>query len=181
MKVINLEQGIRNSEHNLYSLLGIRFETYDPNPFTQSRRPKDRRGNRVILNTGDCTIRALTKISGKTYDEIYAMLAKEGARRHQMMNGTDTIGYVCKEFGYSIYRFSSSDFIPFGTFMSVYKRGKFVLMSRDHAFAYCDGVIYDLKSMYYADMGLLGAPLKGILAVRITIADINDRLFSERM
>lgn len=176
VKELRLKQKTENGQYSLFNLLGVEFEDYDPRPNRRGDNMKARRRSNNVFDTGDCVIRTLTKLTDLSYDAVYDVLSREGIRQKRMLNDPYIMGAVCKKYGYTLFRVSLINRISFDTFMSIYKTGRFGLLSNRHALPYVDGVVYDLKNMYWCDTKLIGEPLTGVMAVRTVISDINDRL-----
>ena len=102
--------------------------------------PKDR-------DIGDCVIRALSKATGKSWDEVYDELYIIGKKKKRMMNDSK----VYKEF-LKIYNFTSSSARrdEYGKMISVEEFSKrvdadtmYIISTRKHLTVVFNGDIYD--------------------------------------
>lgn len=106
----------------------------------------------------DCVVRALTNVSGKSYDEIHALLKKHG-RKDRCGTYWEVSDKAMQELGYeSVYMgtsraarwYGKSKGLPYErtnktlqTLVKELPRGKFVVFIRGHATALLDGKIVD--------------------------------------
>ena len=109
------------------------YSYYNPNPA----------GRRSV---GDCTIRALSKALGQTWEETYVGLALEGFARGDLPNADSVWGPYLKAHGFT------RNFIPddglgaytVADFAADNPNGMFILsMPGNHVVTVVDGVIYD--------------------------------------
>lgn len=109
------------------------YSYYNPNPA----------GRRSV---GDCTVRALSKALGQTWEETYAGLALEGFVRGDLPNADDVWGHYLYQHGFrrhlipddGLGDYTVQDFAhdnPSGTFI--------LSMPGEHVVTVVDGEIYD--------------------------------------
>lgn len=108
------------------------YEYYNPNPYGKG--------------VGDCTVRAISKALGHTWEETYIGLSLEGFARGDLPNADSVWGPYLKAHGFNRYfipddglgAYTVSDFAEDNT------EGTFVLsIPGKHVVTVVDGVIYD--------------------------------------
>lgn len=104
---------------------------YNPNP-SQKR-------------VGDCVIRAIAKLTGESWENVYIGVAVEGYRLNDMPSGNHVWGAYLKKSGY--YRRALPDTCPdcysVKQFCEDYKQGKYLLATGSHVVTVIDGNYYD--------------------------------------
>ena len=107
------------------------YVAYNPNP-----------AGRFV---GDCTIRAICKLTNQDWDTVYAGTAFEGFVRKDMPSGNSTWGAYLDRLGYV--RRGISDTCPFCYTVKDFCRdhpiGKFLLALDQHVVTVVDGDYYD--------------------------------------
>ena len=107
------------------------FCFYNPNP-----------SNRFV---GDCTVRAICKLTEQDWDTVYTGMAFEGFLWKDMPSGNSTWGSYLVHKGYV--RRALPDTCPFcytvKDFCKDHPKGKFLLALDQHVVAVCDGDYYD--------------------------------------
>jgi len=97
-------------------------------------------------SVGDCTVRAIAKALGQTWEEAYVGLALEGFTRGDLPNADSVWGPYLKAHGFSR-RFlpdDCPDCYTVADFAADNPRGIFILsMPGRHVLAVVDGTIYD--------------------------------------
>lgn len=109
------------------------YAYYNPNPA----------GRRSV---GDCTVRALSKALGQTWEETYIGLALEGFARGDLPNADDVWGHYLKAHGFSRYWLPDDcpDCYTVEQFAADHPNGTFILsMPGRHVVAVVEGVAYD--------------------------------------
>ena len=107
------------------------YEYYQPNPKKQ--------------RVDDCAIRALCKVLSKEWGDVYSMLCSEGLHLCDIPTSNYVIGMVLRNYGYEQEMMPST--CPACTtvfgFTVNHPKGKYVLITEDHAVAVVDGIYYD--------------------------------------
>ena len=107
------------------------FVFYNPNP-----------AGRFV---GDCTIRAICKLTGQDWDTVYAGTAFQGFLRKDMPSGNSTWGSYLKRHGYVMGMVPNTcpDCYTVEDFCRDNPKGKFLLALDGHVVAVVDGDYYD--------------------------------------
>lgn len=108
------------------------YAYYQPNPAGKS--------------VGDCTVRALSKALGQTWEETYAGLALEGFARGDLPNADSVWGPYLKARGFARNWMPDEcpDCYTVADFAADHPEGTYVLsMPGRHVATVVDGVIYD--------------------------------------
>lgn len=108
------------------------YAYYQPNPAGKS--------------VGDCTVRALSKALGQTWEETYVGLALEGFARGDLLNADSVWGPYLKARGFTRNWIPDEclDCYTVSDFAADHPEGAYVLsMPGKHVVAVVDGVIYD--------------------------------------
>jgi len=109
------------------------YAYYNPNPA----------GRRSV---GDCTVRALSKALGQTWEETYAGLCLEGFRRGDLLNADDVWGRYLKDRGFTRHWIPDScpDCYTVADFAADHPEGTFVVsMPGRHVVTVADGQFLD--------------------------------------
>ena len=138
-----------DGECDLFHLLGIETKVFNPNPFG-------------FTNGEDCSVRAVCallyaekkQMTEEDYQEVYRKLASTGARLGRIMNHIWVIAEFLKEHGYAAAE--PKEDVTVGSFLCTHKTGRYVISFDIHVYAYINGVIYDIGSMFEADETALG-------------------------
>lgn len=96
-------------------------------------------------NTIDCTIRAISKVLDRTWDEIYISLVVEGYIQKDLPNSNSVWGKFLYENGYrrEIIPNSCPACYTVAEFCVDHPVGTFLLVTGDHVVAVIDGSYYD--------------------------------------
>lgn len=107
------------------------FKNYNPNP----------QNNLVI----DCTVRAISKATGQTWDETYIGLAVQGYESKDMPNSNFVWGQYVKNLGFRKASLPNTcpDCYSVKQFCVDYPRGTFLLATGNHVVAVVNGDYYD--------------------------------------
>ena len=109
----------------------MRFAYYNPNP----------RGK----NIGDCTIRAIAKATGKSWEDTYMSLAAQGYIDGDMPSSNAVWGAYLHKLGYT--RHITPNFCPVcytvEDFARDHPQGTYILALSGHVVCLRDGVLYD--------------------------------------
>ena len=107
------------------------FKAYNPNP----------KNNLVI----DCTVRAISKATGQSWDETYIGLAVEGYVIKDMSNSNRVWGQYVKRLGFEKFSLPNTcpDCYTIKQFCVDHPRGTFILATGNHVVAVVNGDYYD--------------------------------------
>ena len=107
------------------------FVFYNPNP-----------DGRFV---GDCTIRAICRLTGLDWDTVYAGTVFQGFLRKDMPSGNSTWGAYLRRHGYTRHIIPNScpDCYTVRDFCLDNPKGKFLLALDQHVVAVVDGDYYD--------------------------------------
>lgn len=107
------------------------FKNYNPNP----------QNNLVI----DCTVRAISKATGQSWDETYIGLAVQGYESKDMPNSNFVWGQYVKKLGFRKASLPNTcpDCYTVKQFCVDHPRGTFLLATGNHVVAVVDGDYYD--------------------------------------
>lgn len=93
----------------------------------------------------DCTIRAITVLTGKTWDEVYDGICAEGKLMHNMPSSNAVWSQYLRKQGYI--RTPLPDTCPYcytvDEFCHDHLKGKYLLALYEHVVAVVDGYYYD--------------------------------------
>lgn len=107
------------------------YVNYNPNP----------KGARV----GDCTVRAISKAFGLSWESAYAALVAAGFERYDMPSSDAVWGAYLREHGFqrSIIPNDAPDGYSVADFSRDHPKGTFILAPKNHAVCLQDGCYYD--------------------------------------
>lgn len=107
------------------------FKNYNPNPY-----------NNLVI---DCTVRAISKAIGQSWDETYIGLAVEGYVIKDMSNSNRVWGSYVKRLGFKKFSLPNTcpDCYTVKQFCVDYPRGTFLLATGNHVVTVVDGDYYD--------------------------------------
>lgn len=107
------------------------YQYYNPNPLKQ--------------RVGDCTIRAITKATGKSWDEVYISLALQGYIMANMPDANAVWGAYLKRIGFrrGIVPEICPDCYSIKDFCTDHPVGTFILALSGHVVAVKDGDYFD--------------------------------------
>lgn len=107
------------------------FIFYNPNP-----------AGRLV---GDCTIRAICKLTNQDWDTVYAGTAFQGFIRKDMPSGNSTWGSYLRRHGYTRHIIPNTcpDCYTVIDFCADNPKGRFLLAIDQHVVAVVDGDYYD--------------------------------------
>lgn len=103
------------------------FVFYNPNPKNKS--------------ASDCVIRALSVVTGKSWDDVYLDVITQGYIDKEMPSVNSVWGNCLKSIGYRQYFMPRE--VTIKEFCKIFKRGEFVIGTGSHAVAVIDGDYYD--------------------------------------
>lgn len=97
------------------------------------------------LQTGDCVIRALSKLLNKTWDQVYVDLSLQGFGMSRMMSDNSVHQSYLRQYGYHIRPIPNScpDCITVKEFSNMFPKGRYILATGDHVVALIDGDYFD--------------------------------------
>ena len=109
------------------------YVKYNPHPFGSNFR------------TGDCVIRALTKLLDKPWDQVYVDLSLQGWGMGLLPSNNAVHQSYLSQYGYSIHSIPDDcpNCITVREFSRKFSNGKYVLATGDHVVALINGDYYD--------------------------------------
>ena len=106
------------------------YKSYNPNP--QHKR------------VGDCTVRAVAKVLGQSWEEAYVGMCLQGYLMSDLPSSNDIWGEYLKSKGFCRYKIPNEDrFYTIRDFCAENRSGTFALGTGTHAVAAVDGDYYD--------------------------------------
>lgn len=107
------------------------FEKYNPNPLHKS--------------VGDCTVRAISKAMGQTWEETYTALCLQGLMLCDMPSANAVWGAYLKSNGFKrqMLHDNCPDCYSVNDFALEHPRGTFILALSGHVVCVQDGVLFD--------------------------------------
>lgn len=106
------------------------FEYYNPNPYNK--------------RVGDCSVRAVSKALGLTWEQAYAQIILEGFAQGDVPSSNAVWGEVLRNNGFiRAIDNSCPGCITVGDFAKEHPHGIFVLAVPNHVVTIKDGIIYD--------------------------------------
>lgn len=103
-----------------------RFRPYNPNP--------------IKSRVGDCTVRAICKATGKTWEQVYAALCVYGLMEYDMPTANHVWGKYLKSLGFRRYLI---DDCTVSEFCRDHPEGTYILAIDGHVVCTVDGEYYD--------------------------------------
>lgn len=101
--------------------------------------------NPAAKRVGDCTVRAISKVTGATWEETYLALCVEGLRLHDMPTANSVWGSFLKRHGYKQRALPDTcpDCYTVARFADEHSKGAYLLALSGHVVAVCDGDWFD--------------------------------------
>ena len=97
--------------------------------------------NPTTARVGDCTVRAISKATGQSWEKTYIDISLQGLRMHDMPSANHVWGSYLDEKGYTRH------IIPFNTTVAEFAannaQGSYILAISGHVVAVVDGDYYD--------------------------------------
>ena len=109
----------------------MRYINYNPNP--------------MGLSVGDCTIRAISKVTNKSWKTTYLNLVLQGYKMYDMPSANRVWGEYLREIGY-VRRFipdTCPNCYTVRDFCMDHPIGRYILGTGEHVVAVVDGYYYD--------------------------------------
>lgn len=109
----------------------MRYINYNPNP--------------MGLSVGDCTIRAISKITNKSWKTTYLNLVLQGYKMYDMPSANRVWGEYLREIGYvrRIIPDTCPNCYTVRDFCMEHPIGRYILGTGEHVVAVVDGYYYD--------------------------------------
>jgi hypothetical protein len=89
----------------------------------------------------DCTVRALTNVSGASYAEVHAVFAAHGRKNRRGIALRKVLQSVARDLGLTAQVVRRSGSVE--RLLRDFPAGRLVINTRGHAFAVIDGVVHD--------------------------------------
>ena len=107
------------------------FVYYNPNPLGKA--------------VGDCVIRAISKATGQTWDDVYIQISLQGYRDKNMPSANTVWGNYLKSLGFNRHTIPNScpDCYTVADFCIEHTTGTYILATGTHVIAVIDGTYYD--------------------------------------
>lgn len=107
------------------------YRFYNPNP-----------ANRFV---GDCTVRAICKLTDQDWDTVYVGTSVEGFLKKDMPSGNSTWGAYLRRLGYTRHIIPNTcpDYYSVRDFCTDHPIGRYLLALDQHVVAIVDGDYYD--------------------------------------
>lgn len=107
------------------------YRLYNPNPLGKS--------------VGDCTVRAIAKATGQSWDEVYDALHYKGKELADMPSSNAVWGAYLYEMGFRRYAVPNfcPDCLSVEDFARMHPKGLYILALSSHVVCVEDGIIYD--------------------------------------
>lgn len=101
--------------------------------------------NPIHKRADDCTVRAISKALGKTWEDVYVDLCLQGLKYYDMPSSNQVWGSYLKDNGYTrkIIPDTCPDCYTVSEFAKDNPKGTFILALHGHVVAVVDGVYYD--------------------------------------
>ena len=109
----------------------MRYINYNPNP--------------MGLSVGDCTIRAISKVTNKSWKSTYLNLVLQGYKMYDMPSANRVWGEYLREIGYvrRIIPDTCPNCYTVRDFCMEHPIGRYILGTGEHVVAVVDGYYYD--------------------------------------
>lgn len=106
---------------------------------------KSYNANPNAARVGDCTVRAISKATGKSWDEVYIGLAMKGMELCNMPSANAVWGAYLRQNGFRRYIIPETcpDCYTVSQFAADHARGTYILALSGHVVACVDGTYYD--------------------------------------
>lgn len=101
--------------------------------------------NPARASVGDCTVRAISKITGKSWDDIYVDLSLQGFMLKDMPSSNHVWGSYLREHGFKRYGIPNTcpDCYTVKDFTRDYPEGDYLLATGTHVVTSIDGNYFD--------------------------------------
>lgn len=101
--------------------------------------------NPSAARVGDCTIRAISKATGRSWEETYVEVAIKGLMMHDMPSANHVWGSYLSDIGFSRHLIPNTcpNCYTVRQFAEDHKKGAYILAISGHVVACIDGVYYD--------------------------------------
>ncbi len=105
------------------------YEFYNPNP--------------DAIYTGDCVVRAISKVLHQSWDETYDDICKQGGIMHRMPSNNGVWGEYLRINGFSKHLIYCHECYTVREFVEDFPRGTYVLGLDGHVVAVINGTYFD--------------------------------------
>lgn len=98
---------------------------------------------KIERSSNDCYIRAIAKLLGLTWDQVYIQLSNIGFEKKMGMNHHRVLCDFLKRYGYACRIIGPDKRKSLDTFLPTLKNGKYIIGTNSHCFAFINGTVYD--------------------------------------
>ena len=101
--------------------------------------------NPTAARVGDCTVRAISKATGRTWEETYIDIAIKGLALHDMPSANHVWGAYLNDVGFTRHIIPNTcpNCYTVRQFAKDHKKGAYILALSGHVVACVDGVYFD--------------------------------------
>ena len=121
----------------------MKFEYYNPNPDAKTFKS----GKPKSWNRQDDVVRAICKVTNKTWNDVYQELFDISNKMHDMINSKNVIDTYIKTFNGKFFTLGKPKVgekrPTIEEFVNMNKTGKYILYLRDYYVTVIDGVLYN--------------------------------------
>lgn len=128
--------------------LGIKLRTFDPHPLRKEV-------SEYIVNSEDCAIRSICKITNTEYKDVYNSLFERSRKLYitSITYAKIIVEELKEKYHFEIYE--PCKYETLGEFMHKHKSGRFIISLDDHMISYINGTWYDSDGVLkHADLYL---------------------------
>lgn len=128
--------------------LGIKLRTFDPYPLRKEL-------NAYGIDSEDCIVRCIAKITNTEYKDVYNSLIERAKKLYlsSFSYRKVFINEIVEKYNFELYKFSK--YVTLGEFMHSHKTGRFIILLDGHVLPYINGTWYDSDdALKYADLFL---------------------------
>ncbi len=102
--------------------------------------------NPMDRKTGDCAVRAMATVTGKSWEEVYLELFKISIKEKYSIASKEAIGIYLKNLGFKKHgqlKHSNGKMYTVNEFTKTFNKGTYLVLINKHMTTVIDGIIYD--------------------------------------